>query len=119
MNSKGQIYVSLNFNYKVNFKEIYTKLCMCIKDIEHIEHNVYSVAWAISQGRDFGVLGINNLNVGICDGAPSTARSSYRIIVSCLFFIFLLNQSFEQFQIRQGILSSLEPDQGPHCLKRL
>ena len=34
-------------------------------------------------------------------------------------FFFLLNQSIERFQIRQGILSSFEPDQGPHCLKRL
>ena len=64
------------------------------------------------------VLGVKYLNVGICDGAPSTAHSSYFIIVSCFFF-FLLNQNIEQFQIRQGILSSFEPDQGPHCLRRL
>ena len=37
-------------------------------------------------------------------------------IVSCFFFH---NQSIEQFQIRQGIVSSFEPDQGPNCLKRL
>ena len=65
------------------------------------------------QGRDLGVLGVRNLNVGICDGARSTLCSSHFIIVSCSFF-FLLDQSIEQFQIRQGILSSFEPDQGPH-----
>ena len=31
-------------------------------------------------GWDLGVLGGQNLSVGICDGAPSTARSSFIIV---------------------------------------
>ena len=62
---------------------------MCIKDMKHIEQNFHSVAQVMPQGRDLGVLGVKNLNVGICDGAPSTARSSYFIIVSCLIFFLL------------------------------
>ena len=47
-----------------------------IKDIKHIEHN--SVARVMFQGRDFGVLGADKtFGVGICDGAPSTAHSSF------------------------------------------
>ena len=76
-------------NYKVKLKDFYTKLCMCIKDTKHIEQNFLSVAWVMPKGRDLGVLRAKNLNVGICNGAPSTARSSYFIIVSYfLFFLF-------------------------------
>ena len=56
---------------------------MCIKDI-----NIHSVAQVMPQGRDIGVLEVKNLSVGVCPGAPSTAGSSYFIIVKCLFFIF-------------------------------
>ena len=44
---------------------------------KYTEQNFYSVAGAMPQGRDFGVLGGQNFSVGICDGAPSTAHSSY------------------------------------------
>ena len=56
--SKGQI---LNFNYKVNLKDVYTKLCMCfpkLKDTKHIRWNFHSVAWVMPQGWDFGALGV-------------------------------------------------------------
>ena len=46
-----------------------------IKDRKHIEQNYHSVARIMRQGWDFGVLGCQNFSVGICDGAPSTARS--------------------------------------------
>ena len=63
---------------------------------EKVEHHLIS----ITKTTDFSfcpleVHWVKNLNVGICDGATSTARSSHFIILSCFFF------------------------QGPHCLKRL
>ena len=50
----------------------------------------HSVARVMPQGRDLGVLVVKNLNVGICNGDISTARStcSYFTIVSCFFFLF-------------------------------
>ena len=37
------------------------------------------------QGWDLGMLGVKNFSVGICDGAPSTARSSCCCeIIHCL-----------------------------------
>ena len=48
--SKGQILI---FNYKVKFKDFYTKLCECYyTDISHIQRNIYSVAWVMSQRRE-------------------------------------------------------------------
>ena len=54
--SKGQI--SFNFNYKVNFKDFYSKLCVFsqMKDTKHIRQDFYSVAWVMPQGWDFGAL---------------------------------------------------------------
>ena len=43
---------------------------------KYIEQNFYSVAGVMPQGWVLGVLGVKNLSVGICDGAPSTAYSS-------------------------------------------
>ena len=31
------------------------------------------------QGWDLGVMGVKNFSMGICDGAPSTARSSLNL----------------------------------------
>ena len=41
--SKGQI--SLNFNNKVNFKDIYANLCVFlqIKDIKHVERDFFNI----------------------------------------------------------------------------
>ena len=55
--SKGQI--SFNFNYKVNFKDFYTKLCVCLmKDTKYIRQDFHSVAWVLPQGSDFAALGV-------------------------------------------------------------
>ena len=43
---------------------------------KYIEQNFHSIAGVMPQGWDLGVLGVKNLSVGICDGAPSTAHSS-------------------------------------------
>ena len=61
---------------------------MCINDMKHIEQNFHSVAWDMPKKHDLRVMGVKNLNVGICDGAPSTARSSYLIINSCFSVLF-------------------------------
>ena len=49
--SNGQI--SLNFGYKVNFKDFDTKLCVCVltnkKNRKHIEQNFHFVARVIPQ----------------------------------------------------------------------
>ena len=56
-----------------------------IKDIKNIEQNFHLVAWVMPQRWDLGVPGVNNSSVGICDGAPSTAGSSYYIIIFVIF----------------------------------
>ena len=54
--SKGQI--SFNFNYKVNFKDFYTKLCVLsqMKDTKHIRRDFHYVALVMIKGWDFGAL---------------------------------------------------------------
>ena len=47
-----------------------------IKDRKHIEQNFHSVAKVMPWGGTGGAGGVKNFSVGICDGAPSTARSS-------------------------------------------
>ena len=66
-------------------------MCVCvlsqIKDRKHIEHNYFhSVAKVMPWGGTAWCWGVENFSVGICDGAPSTARSS-------IYFIFLLFRS--------------------------
>ena len=48
-----------------------------IKDRKHIEQNFHSVAKVMPRGGTEGCLGSQNFTVGYCDGAPSTARSSF------------------------------------------
>ena len=72
----------INCNYNVNFKDFYTKLCMCIKDM-----NIHSVAWVVPRDGTWGLLEVQNLSLGVYDGSPSTAHSSYFIIVSFYFFL--------------------------------
>ena len=50
-----------------------------IKDRKHIELNFHSVAGIISQGWDLRVLVGQKLRVGICDGASTTAHSSFSL----------------------------------------
>ena len=47
-------------------------------DRKHIEQNFHSVAGIMHQGWDGGAGGgVKNFIMGICDGAPSTAHSSF------------------------------------------
>ena len=55
-----------------------------IKDRKHIEQIFHSVARVMPQLRLGGAGGVKNLSAGICDGAPSTARSSYIFQLICL-----------------------------------
>ena len=48
-----------------------------IKDSKHIVQNFHSVAMVMPQMGLRGAGGVKNFSVGICDGAPSTARSSF------------------------------------------
>ena len=65
---------------------IANSLCMFsqLKDRKHIEQNFHSVARVISRVGTFGCwgVGVKNFSVGICDGAPSTARSNSFCIYS-------------------------------------
>ena len=47
-----------------------------IKDSKHIEQIFHSVAKVMPVVGLRGSGGVKNFSVGICDGAPSTARSS-------------------------------------------
>ena len=47
-----------------------------IKDRKHIEQNFHPVAKVMPLVGTAGAGGVKNFSVGICDGAPSTARSS-------------------------------------------
>ena len=47
------------------------------QNFNSVEQNFHSVAEITTQERDLGVLGVKNFSLGICDGAPSTARSSH------------------------------------------
>ena len=55
--SKGQI--SFNFNYKVNFKDLYQFVGVFsqMKNTTHIKWDFYFVAWVMQEGWDFGALG--------------------------------------------------------------
>ena len=48
-----------------------------IKDRKHIEQNFHSVAKVMPGVGTAGAGGVKNFSVGICDGAPSTAGSSF------------------------------------------
>ena len=49
---------------------LYQTLCVFpqIKDVKHIIQNFHTVIWVMSQWWDL-VLGVNNLSMGICNGA--------------------------------------------------
>ena len=58
---------------------LYNTLCVIsqMKDRKNIEQNFHSVARILPQGGTWGAgESKKNFTVGICDGAPSTARSS-------------------------------------------
>ena len=62
--------MSISKNFIPNFVSVLTNK-------RHIEHNFHSAAGVMLQGWDLGVLGVKNFSVGICDGAPWTAHSSF------------------------------------------
>ena len=51
-----------------------------IKDRKHIEQNFHSVARVMPRVGLVGAGGVKNFSVGICDGAPSTVRSSFKLL---------------------------------------
>ena len=70
---------------------LYQTLCVFsqIKDRKYIEHNFHSVARVMPRVGTFRLLGaVKNFSVVICDGAPSTARSSVYFIF-CPFSLVL------------------------------
>ena len=52
-------------------------MCVLTNKRKYIEQNFHSIAGVMPHGRDLGVLGVKNFSVGICDGAQSTAHSSF------------------------------------------
>ena len=64
-------------------KTFIPNLCMFsqIKDRKHIEQNFHSVARVRPRNGTWGAGGVNNFSVGICDGGPLTARSSYILYI--------------------------------------
>ena len=74
--SKGQISLTCQFQ-----RFLYQTLCVFsqIKDRKHIEQNFYSVAKVMPGVGLRGAGGVNNFCLGNCDGAPSTAHSSFYI----------------------------------------
>ena len=54
--------ISLNFNYKVNFKDFKTELCVFFSQImEVMKCDIHLVAWLMPQRLDLVVLGVKNL----------------------------------------------------------
>ena len=80
---KGQ---KVKYHWHVNFKDFYTKLCVCSHKwkIENILNRIFILLPRSCPGVGLG--GVKNFGVGICDGAPSTARSS----LCCFFFVFVM-----------------------------
>ena len=56
----SKVQISFNFNYKVNFKDLYQIVGVFsqMKDTTHIRWEFYSVAWVMPKGWDFGALGV-------------------------------------------------------------
>ena len=77
--SKDQI--SLNFNYKVNFKEFIPNFA-CVPTNKRYEIYRTEFSFILSpescpRGGTLGYWEVKNLSVGICDGAQSTVRSCF------------------------------------------
>ena len=95
MRSKCQI--SLNFNYKVYFKDFYTKRCVFsqIKDMKHIKRIFHSAAWVMPHWWDLG-----------CwrgGGVKQLERGDLRWLRSSLSFNFNIL-----------LINNEHPDQTPH-----
>ena len=75
---KGQI--SLNFNYNVNVKDLYTKLCMCIKDMKHIYRILILSPGLCPGGRAWGYLGSKHERADL-----GHVRNYLRIVCTILY----------------------------------
>ena len=67
----------------MSISKIFIPNFVCVltnKDRKHIEQNFHSVAKVMPRGGTAGCLGVKNFSVGICDGAPSTAPSSIKML---------------------------------------
>ena len=74
----GKVKRSNIINMSISRIFIPNSLCVFpqIKDRKHIEQNFHSVARVMPRVGLVGAEGVKNFSVGICDGAPSTVRSS-------------------------------------------
>ena len=72
-------------------KIFYSKLCVCVltKKIENILNRIFILLLgSCPRGESWGCWGgVKNLSVVICDGAPSTARSSLLLLFSNMFLV--------------------------------
>ena len=71
----------VKYHLHVYFKDFYTKLCECShkykKKIENILNRIFILLPRSCPGVGLrGAGGVKKFSVEICDGAPSTARSS-------------------------------------------
>ena len=85
---RGQILLTCQFQ-----RFLYQTLCVFsqIKDRKHIKQNFHSVDKVMPPGCG-GAGGVKNFSVGICDGAPSTARSSLTLKVLQEFLVSYMNK---------------------------
>ena len=69
----------------MSISKIFIPNSLCVfshnKDRKHIEQNFHSVARVMPRGGTCGCWGVKNFSVGISDGAPSTARSSFLLLL--------------------------------------
>ena len=79
--SKAQI--SLNSGYHVNFKDfLYQTLCVFSQIKENILNRIYILLLgSCPRGGTWGCWLVKNFSMGTCDGAPSTAHSSFAFVV--------------------------------------
>ena len=79
--------IILSTKFTMSISKIFKPNVVCVLseiDRKLIDQNFYSIAGVMPNGWDLEMLGeVKHSSVGICDDAPSTARSS------CLLFSFL------------------------------
>ena len=82
---------------KQNFKDFCTKLCVCShkKKIENILNRIFILLQRSCSGMGlWGARGVKTFSVGICDGAPSTARSSMSIAHRTVNYMSMFDLTF-------------------------
>ena len=68
-----------------------------IKDRKHIEQNFILLSGSCARSGTWGAGWVKNFSLGICDGAPSTARSSLPWNHSS--HLMLKSQSISMFEV--------------------